>query len=414
MALMQQLSASMTATAASLNASFPFLTDPHYEVTGGYADGMSGIMSASFAPLVTVEQRDQWENYSVANQGWIAESKFLKTVHPGHRDPLHFTIQDHEDDRRLQQEEIPRISPVIYRWLDGERRPETNEPGKVFAPLWQVSPAAPEAINTNLLSDERIVQLFNVASATKQTIWSATTPIGDMFDFNFDPIEKPRKINPHAFIMEPVYDVFGENPSAVGFLVGLTSFGNLFDRLLPEGANGVICVVSDTCGNDITFELNGQQSTFLGNEDLHDPAYDGWGVHTNVEFYRTELEEMCVHTLSIYPSVTFEQSYNTNKPAIYTAVVALAFFVTSILLLIYDMLVTRRQAKTMKSALRATRFVSTLFPENVRDRVMDDAQNADKEKTKNEFFNDEQNDLGGEEISYGLYKTKPIAGKWVG
>jgi hypothetical protein len=141
-------------------------------------DGMGGIMSAAFAPLVKVEEREQWEQYSVENQGWIERSKFLKAVHPVHRDALHGTIQDHEHDRGLQDEVVMEsISEHIYRFEDGEKVPETSEPRKIFAPLWQVSPADYSPVNTNLLSDPRIADLYNVMSRGNRAVLSSNTEI---------------------------------------------------------------------------------------------------------------------------------------------------------------------------------------------------------------------------------------------
>jgi len=102
---MQQLSAAVTSRAQGMNADFPFVTMPRYEIAAGHADGLGGVMFAAFAPLVTSDQRIEWEAYAQENIGWIDESERLRQVHPSHRDPLHGTIQDHEHDRRrcLQQ-----------------------------------------------------------------------------------------------------------------------------------------------------------------------------------------------------------------------------------------------------------------------------------------------------------------------
>jgi hypothetical protein len=146
---MQQLSAAVTSAALMTNSVFPYVTLPHFQITGGYADGMGGIMAAAFAPLVKHEERSEWEEYAVLNQGWLAESARLKKVHPGHRDALHGTIQDHEHDRRLQSPETPSeyIPTQIYRWENGLQVPEPSRPGQVLAPLWQTSPASAPAVN---------------------------------------------------------------------------------------------------------------------------------------------------------------------------------------------------------------------------------------------------------------------------
>jgi hypothetical protein len=188
----------------------------------------------------------------------------------------------------------------------------------------------------NLLSNEIISDLYKTMIATNESVLSTATEIGDLFDFLFDPEEKHLKGNPHGFLMEPVYSAFEENPEPVGFIIGVTAFGNLLDKLLPASAKGIVCVIKDTCGNAVTYELNGPVSTFLGEGDLHNPSFDKYERSTPMELYERDFEGRCAHELFIYPTAKFREYYATKYPAVYTSVVALAFLVTSILLFVYD------------------------------------------------------------------------------
>jgi hypothetical protein len=179
---MEQLSASITIASHLKGTTFPYHTDPEFEITGGFVDGMGGIMSAAYAPLIEVADKEQWEEYALAHQDWIETSAYLKAVHPVHRDALHGTIQDHEHDRRLQ-EETPNstsISKEIYRRENGVKVRETSEPGKVLAPLWQVSPADYSAVNENLMSDPRIKEAYGVMRRAEHVIMTSPTEIGDL------------------------------------------------------------------------------------------------------------------------------------------------------------------------------------------------------------------------------------------
>jgi hypothetical protein len=194
----------------------------------------------------------------------------------------------------------------------------------------------PFPCSENLLSNEILSDLYDIMIATNASVLSPATEIGDMFDFLFDPEEKPLKQNPHGFMMEPVYSAFEESPELVGFLVGVTAFSNLLDRLLPSGVNGIVCVIKDKCGDAITYELNGLKATYLGAGDLHDANFDKYKRSTSMELYETTFEGRCAHDLYIYPSAAFEESYMTKYPAVYTSVVAVAFFVISMIIYIYD------------------------------------------------------------------------------
>jgi len=147
-------------------------------------------MAAAYAPLVLEENRSQWEEYAYKNRGWLLESNRLKEVHPGHRDALHGTIQDHEHDRRQLQENeeegqrLPDISPSIYHWENGARVVETSSARGYYGPLWQISPADASAVNVNLLADKHIAQLFDAMVDTNHSIISQGFPIGDMVSNN--------------------------------------------------------------------------------------------------------------------------------------------------------------------------------------------------------------------------------------
>ena len=70
-ALMAQLSASVTSSAHLSLSDFPYLTNSDFEISGGYVDGLTGMSSVAFAPLVQGENQTSWEDYSVENQNWI-------------------------------------------------------------------------------------------------------------------------------------------------------------------------------------------------------------------------------------------------------------------------------------------------------------------------------------------------------
>jgi len=151
-----------------------------------------------------------------------------------HRDALHGTIQDHEHDRRRRLQEdvsVPTIPDRIWRWEDGVRVEESDEPDKVFAPLWQVSPPAASDVNVNLLADDRVSSLYGSMLAMNRTVQSNDFPIDHLFDFLFDPEEKDDKLKPHAFLMDPVYSAFDEEYKVVGFVLAVTVWHNLFDRV---------------------------------------------------------------------------------------------------------------------------------------------------------------------------------------
>jgi hypothetical protein len=124
------------------------------------------------------------------------------------------------------------------------------------------------------------------------------------------------------------------------------------------------------------------------------------------------------YTIALYPSNGLLETYTTNNPWIYAIVVALIFTCTSLVFILYDYMVQRRQKKVMRSALNANAVVSSLFPVDVQERLLQDAEDQMKEKkrakkwrgAKSQLKNflEDQHDTEGE-LRLEPFATKPIA-----
>lgn len=66
--------------------------------------------------------------------------------------------------------------------------------------------------------------------------------------------------HPHSFLLSPVFDELG-NPKAElkGLLQSVVDWDRYLINLLPEGVNGVVCVLKNTCGQSFTYILNGNK-----------------------------------------------------------------------------------------------------------------------------------------------------------
>jgi hypothetical protein len=180
-----------------IGSTFPFHTEHEFEITGGFVGGMGGFMASAFAPLMKSEERDQWEEYADANQNWVENSMYLNQVQADHRHALHGTIEDHEDDRRLQSNETESISKEIFRWESGEKVVESSQPGQILAPLWQVSPADYSVVNVNLLSYPRIADLYETMLKANHAVMSSCTEIEDVVRRSSSKVPRTTQVAPH-------------------------------------------------------------------------------------------------------------------------------------------------------------------------------------------------------------------------
>jgi len=60
--------------------------------------------------------------------------------------------------------------------------------------------------------------------------------------------------------MVPVFEELNKPDSnIVAYYVGVVPFDRYFAKLLPEGVNGIYCVLRNTCGQAYTYELDGNR-----------------------------------------------------------------------------------------------------------------------------------------------------------
>jgi class 3 adenylate cyclase len=135
---------------------------------------------------------------------------------------------------------------------------------------------------------------------------------------------------------------------------------------------------------------SGPTATYLARGDRHDQAYDSMGVKRsffNLNSYSTAQskysgvpisKEYCTFNINVYPSKDMEMKYLTANPIIFASAAILIFVFTSIVFMIYDCKVERRQKLVMSTAVQSRAVVSSLFPSNIRDKILQDSDEETK------------------------------------
>jgi hypothetical protein len=178
-----------------------------------------------------------------------------------------------------------------------------------------------------------------------------------------------------------VFDKLGyeENRTVVGAVLGGIYWRIYLNGILPPGANDVMVILKNDCGQTYTYQLDGVDSAFVGFGDLHDNKYDdlaspiatfhGYGGKNGKEGLAT-----CTYTVQAFPSQAFEHVYLTTDPLHYALSLAAVFIFTSMVFISYDYAVERRQQVVLRSALQSGAIVTSLFPEQVRDRLYEEQE----------------------------------------
>jgi hypothetical protein len=227
-------------------------------------------------------------------------------------------------------------------------------------------------------------------------------------------------------VVHPIYKDFYSNSITVGFLFAQVDWSTFFDNILPPDVRGILIEVDGSCGSRFSFMLDGAKATYLGSGHYNDKKYDHRKlVYDIAEQTRydgdntTAVTSHCDYKMKVYPTVAFEKSHYTSKPAVYCTLVVMVFVFTTLIFMAYDYMVYRRQAKLVFTAQRTSAMVSSLFPKEVHERIMADAQAqtqrdeagkrsfgfAPKAQLKEFLADGGNNEVSGDAI----FKSKPIA-----
>jgi hypothetical protein len=141
-------------------------------------------------------------------------------------------------------------------------------------------------------------------------------------------------------------------------------------------------------------------ATYLGKGDQHDSKYDAM-VHSAVlegllDKSLTDRsstysglpvnQAFCPIGLKVYPSADYEANYKSQNPVFMTILAAGIFVFTSLVFVGYDLVVSRRQKIVLRRAMESGAIVSSLFPEDVRNKLYHEAKQKIKLEEKRTNF----------------------------
>ena len=134
----------------------------------------------------------------------------------------------------------------------------------------------------------------------------------------------------------------------------------------------------------------------MGYEDLHDSEYDYLAESSNlaalagVSDSEVDSTTECYVTLTVYPTREFHNSYKSKDPYVYAAASLLIFIGTALVFALYDYYVELREKKVESKAAKTQALVSSLFPKNVQERIIEEANRGkeveEKKPTRKRLF----------------------------
>eukprot|EP00980_Cylindrotheca_fusiformis_P021448 scaffold8302_cov91-Cylindrotheca_fusiformis.AAC.2 len=396
---LEAFTASISSQAASeqalLNTNWPFYAIPDWSIKAERLAKLTGVSDPEVAFAVIV-QDDEYAGFNeFATQAvpkWYQES--IRNEKPG-----------------ITAKELWNKTVPFVHFLDPENNyqptpltgPELSVPLLQYYPL-QLRSFSIAATMYNTMAAPGTATLFNITRATrKPTIGFTSIRASD----------GTRVVG--SQIMLPIFDTpytDAEERKHVASTGIRLHWLDYFKNILTEGEFGIIVVLKTACpdlcnredgmtAHIASYRIDGSSAEYLGDSDMHNPKFTSMeitDIFVDLGIDESQLPEgaTCVPTLSlhVYPSEDLEMSFQTNDAVVYTVVVAFIFIFTSLVFLLYDYFVRRRQTKVMERIMRQDKIVSNVFPTAIRNRLYKDQEKQKGKNVKNLDHNlDEFDDL---------------------
>jgi hypothetical protein len=199
--------------------------------------------------------------------------------------------------------------------------------------------------------------------------------------------------SPLSNIFIPVYNFMSNtyqnnHRQIVGQLRFTIQWSQILSSHIPRDSPDLYVILSNACDDSYSYLIQNGSIQYLGHgikqhdancesfvrrasyESMHDTLTDGSPNGLNIS------NVYCPISIQIYPSKGYYEQHHTNKPIAATIAVAVSFVFTVLIFLCYDRKVEERRKILHQKAVQSTMVVDSLFPKNVREKLLLQQQNA--------------------------------------
>jgi len=373
---------SMSSFMQATNSSWP--TVPDFAVKAAKLRTLSKAFVVSTYPLVTQETRAEWEPYSDSNNDWVNNGLQVQLNDPNFHGVTNFDWSGWG---------------TIHTNMGGQPENATGP----FLPTWQSSPVVAQWSPYNwdlhasfpqeadIVLNQREVLIgtsLNVPTADEGTVVWAEGYLGS----EEDPTE------PLAAIYYPIVDQVSseyvnqaeEDRKAVGIIAISLYWRTLIRDILPEGSRGILVTIGNECNQSFSYEINGPHVQYVQAGSSLLDSYSSVYKKSMLKDIKADTStysafplnsDFCPYWIEAYPTVTMRNDFVTKSPLQATLTIVAIFTFTSLVFGLYVYMNERRQKKVLRSALKTSAIVSSLFPSMVRERLFNEKDEPDEEET---------------------------------
>ncbi len=329
------LGVSFTSYASGHNRTWPFVTMNDFQQRAASARRVSRALYTQILPIITGENREAWENYSVENKAWLDEAReYQQTI--GLQETLGQQLRPLEpatEDSTLDFSSG--IGNKIYTFDLETFLPVTSTSPPNYYPIWQQSPVTDrDLVNWNLVeffsfgpfidacaaTGDVVIGGFdvfppgNVSSPNAYTSWVA-------FLLSFDLGESVEYLgDPMTSIYLPVFDSYEEDKKQVAVINAVINWKSYFQNILPPNVDPMVIVLTNSCQGPFTYIIEGPSVEFVGAGDFHRADMAPYAKFVELEDLVSQAinglglnQDVCQYNLTVFPSVEMYNHYYTSE-----------------------------------------------------------------------------------------------------
>jgi len=163
-----------------------------------------------------------------------------------------------------------------------------------------------------------------------------------------------------SVVLEPVYANFNNSLKMVGMFGANLVWEDVLGSIFRPQETGIDCVIKSG-DQAFTFSIVDGSAVYRGNADLHETQYSKYEVWAALKESDSSSAASATNTIHFYPSDEWFAQYSTSNPQYATIRVVCAMVTTSILFVLYDLLVRhefRETVSVLEAKRKFVRFIS--------------------------------------------------------
>lgn len=341
------LGVSFTSYASGHNLTWPFVTMNDFQQRAASARRVSDALYTQILPIISGENREAWERYSIKNKTWLDEAREYQQA-IGLQETLGQQLRPLEpvtEDSTLDFSSG--IGNKIYTFDLETFLPVASTSAPDFYPIWQQSPVTDrDLVNWNLVEFYSFGPFIEVCSATGDLVIGGfdVFPPGNVsstdaytswvsFLLSFaagEPVEYPG--DPMTSIYLPIFDSYEDDRKQVAVVNAVINWKTYFQGILPASVDPMVIVLANNCQGKFTYVIDGPNVEFVGAGDYSPNSMISYGkaielkdlLSDNIDGLKLN-QDVCQYNLTVFPSQEMYDHYNTSMYLMEGTTVSLLF-----------------------------------------------------------------------------------------